>query len=112
MRSSWKRSICTAAAGLAMTAGSLVAAAPAQAAGSPYISGAAGGANVRTCAATYCGVKQFLANGTGVRMVCWVDGQWATGNYSSPRWFFVDYSVNSGWVHSSLVANQSSVGRC
>jgi hypothetical protein len=74
-----------------------------------YISSNSGSANVRTCGATWCGVVATLGNGTGVNMIAWCDSSWATGNYSSPRWFKINSPV-SGWVHSSLVAAQQSVG--
>jgi len=51
---------------------------------------------------------------------CWKDGDWATGNYRSNRWFkvYVYESThgirNPQWlfVHSSFVTNQKKVGRC
>ena len=51
-------------------------------------------------------------NGQQVQMLSWDDYGYAEGNYGSTRWFKVGfpYSNHSGWVHSSLVANQTSVG--
>lgn len=74
-----------------------------------YISSNSGYANVRTCGSTNCGTIRTLGNGTGVNMIAWCDSQWAYGNYWSPRWFKINWPV-SGWVHSSLVAAQQSVG--
>jgi len=75
-----------------------------------------GPSNLRHCPNTSSGVIGSFPNGYAVGMSCWVDAQWTTGNYSSPRWFFVYYSggsfYNSGWMHSSLVQNQISVPRC
>ncbi|MBT2406611.1 hypothetical protein J7I97_11825 [Streptomyces sp. ISL-87] len=48
-------------------------------------------------------------------MLCWVDNQWVYppySNYASNRWFRVSSAVGTGYVHSSLVANQTSVGHC
>lgn len=48
---------------------------------------------------------------------CWADGDTATGNYSSARWFKV-YVYNNGtgvswsFVHSSYVYNQPAVPEC
>jgi hypothetical protein len=75
-----------------------------------YISSNSGYANVRTCGATWCAAVATLRNGTGVNMTAWCDSSWATGNYSSPRWFKITSPV-SGWIHSSLVAAQQSVGQ-
>jgi len=77
-----------------------------------YISSNSGAANVRTCGSTNCGIVAQLGNGTGVNMIAWCDSQWVyppSSNYASPRWFKINSPV-SGWVHSSLVANQQSVG--
>jgi len=67
--------------------------------------------NVRTCASTACAVSAVLYNTSTVWMECYADGGWATGNYSSNRWFWVWYGSGGGWVHSSLVFNQASVPR-
>lgn len=69
---------------------------------------------MRSCPNTGCSGIEYLGNGTPVMMFCWVDAQWATGNYSSNRWFLVGpaYDNHSGYVHSSLVANQTSVPDC
>ncbi|GAA3268644.1 hypothetical protein Dvina_17160 [Dactylosporangium vinaceum] len=55
-----------------------------------------------------------------VAVGCWWDGDWATGNYSTNRWFDVlvwesydGYSVPRWlFVHASYVYNQPSVPRC
>ncbi|GAA3036316.1 hypothetical protein [Actinokineospora globicatena] len=48
---------------------------------------------------------------------CWKDGDWATGNYSSNRWFKAYVTHTGGatqwaFVHSSYVTNQSAVRGC
>ena len=77
-----------------------------------WISSNSGGAYLRECASTNCALNPYLSwldNGTIVYMGCWWDGDWATGNYSSNRWFQVSfpYSNHWGWVHSSLVTHQN-----
>ncbi|WP_433077791.1 hypothetical protein ACQP1P_35500 [Dactylosporangium sp. CA-052675] len=55
-----------------------------------------------------------------VAVGCWQDGDWATGNYSTNRWFKVyvweSYNGfdNPQWlfVHASYVYNQPVVPRC
>jgi hypothetical protein len=77
-----------------------------------YISSNSGSANVRTCGSTNCGIVARLGNGAGVNMTAWCDSQWVyppASNYASPRWFKINWPV-VGWVHSSLVASQQSVG--
>ncbi|MEU3455130.1 hypothetical protein ABZ671_16250 [Micromonospora sp. NPDC006766] len=86
---------------------------PAFAAG-PYISSNSGGANIRSCADTGCTSNGYYGNGTSVTMVCWTDTQWVyppQSNYASNRWFKVN-SPTTGYIHSSLVANQVSTPRC
>lgn len=75
-----------------------------------HISSNSGAANVRTCGSINCAIVGRLGNGTTVNMIAWCDSEWAYGNYWSPRWFKVNSPV-SGWVHSSLVANQQAVGK-
>ena len=74
-----------------------------------WISSNSGGAHMRTCASTACTSITYLGNGTHLYMLCWWDGQTATGNYTSNRWFRVGlyYDNRSGFVHSSLVAHQN-----
>lgn len=57
---------------------------------------------------------EYLGNGTNLSMICYVDNQWANGNYWSNRWFYVgpNYDNHAGYVHSSLVANQIRVPHC
>jgi len=48
---------------------------------------------------------------------CYKDGDWATGNYRSNRWFSVYVNLSNGrigyfFAHSSYVYNQTSVPRC
>lgn len=59
----------------------------------------------------------YLSNGTKVHMDCWTTGQNVSppdSNYTSDRWFRVQtpYVSGSYYVHSSLVAKQTTVGRC
>jgi hypothetical protein len=86
----------------------------AQAAGWAMIRSTSGGAWLRVQPTTASYGQEYLGNGTSVLMICWVDAQWATGNYSSNRWFEVEpaYDPAVGYVHSSLVANQVSVPHC
>ena len=49
---------------------------------------------------------------TPARMICWVDSQWYTGNYRSPRWFKVDTIYGRFYVHSSYVYSQTRVPHC
>jgi hypothetical protein len=88
--------------------------APAAASGWSAISSHSGGAWLRAQPTTNSYGIEYLGNGTQVLMMCWIDAQWATGNYSSNRWFRVEpaYDPNVGYVHSSLVANQVSVPHC
>lgn len=53
-----------------------------------------------------------LYNDTDVAMVCWRDGPFAGGNYTSNRWFQVYAGSTGGWVHSSLVTDQVAVPAC
>jgi uncharacterized protein YraI len=81
------------------------------------ISSNSGSANIRNCPDTHCTIVGRASNGAPVQMRCYRDAQWATGNYSSNRWFYVNTNMYgtiplTGWVHSSLVANQTGVGRC
>lgn len=50
--------------------------------------------------------------GTAVTMHCWFDSSSYTGRYTSKRWFVVSSALGSGWIHSSHVVAQSSVGWC
>lgn len=59
-----------------------------------------------------CTPRATLATNTQVTMYCWIDGSWATGRYSSNRWFFVAGGGRTGFVHSSMVVNQTSVLPC
>lgn len=55
-----------------------------------------------------------------VSVMCWYDGDWATGNYSTNRWFKVlVYESYDGYptprwlfVHASYVYNQPVVRQC
>jgi uncharacterized protein YraI len=67
---------------------------------------------VRSCPNTGCGITTSLLRGSSVWMLCWTDSQWATGNYSSPRWFLVWFGSSEGYIHSSFVYNQAVVPHC
>jgi hypothetical protein len=86
----------------------------AQASGWATIRSNSGGAWLRAQPTTASYGQEYLGNVTSVLMICWIDAQWATGNYSSNRWFRVEpaYDPAVGYVHSSLVANQVTVPHC
>jgi hypothetical protein len=91
-----------------------VAASPSYAASS-YIGSNSGGANVRTCGYLSCASIGYLSNGTGVTMLCWGDYQWVNpplSDYGSARWFLSATPVGTGFIHSSLVENQTVVPHC
>ncbi|MCT7293876.1 hypothetical protein NVV99_23505 [Rhodococcus sp. PAE-6] len=63
--------------------------------------------------------SHFFANTQKSSVQCWQDGDWATGNYRTNRWFkvFVNDSRHGDWahwgfVHASYVYNQKIVPRC
>jgi hypothetical protein len=73
------------------------------------------GVNLRSCASTSCGSYAYMPNFTAVATLCWEDTQWVyppSSNYASRRWFKVSSPSGGGFVHSSLVANQSNVIPC
>ena len=85
---------------------------PAHAAG-PYITQ---DANVRSCTNTAnanCAPFARISARTAVSMVCWRDESWATGAYSSNRWFLVRRASDGfeGFVHSSQVGGQELAPR-
>jgi hypothetical protein len=56
-------------------------------------------------------------NDQPVTMLCWADSEVVRdrnySNYDSPRWFQIrDGAGRVGWIHSSYVYYQTSVGRC
>lgn len=122
-RSRLRKILLAVVCAIALTAGAAVLPSPepAEAAGPSYINNY-WGANMRWCSGGPYGypslscprhsVTPWLSNGTKVTMLCWKDGGWANGRYWSNRWFFVDTDIVTGWVHSSLVANQTWVRRC
>lgn len=73
------------------------------------------GAWVRMCTKTTlegCGKVGTWTQGGTVSMKCWIDDSWATGRYSSNRWFYVTQGSKKGFVHSSHVENQVTVPNC
>lgn len=98
---------------LVMGAVSAVAAiTPAQAASPTTQNG--GGIYHCTSSAAHC-TSSFASfdDGVGVAMYCWRDDRWATGNYSSNRWFFVRFGGGTeGYIHSSKVINQVPTPSC
>jgi len=114
LRGPAKAGVVAAALGLATIAGAGSASATA-AYGPSYIGSNSGGANVRTCPNTGCGAIAYLGNGTAVTMLCWVDAQYVAppqSDYGSARWFRIASPGGTGYTHSSLVENQTSVGAC
>ncbi len=106
-----------AAAALCLLATTLVstAAAPAPAASAAVYFGStiAAGNNVRACADVTEPCRVLTTTTSTGRMQCWRDGGWATGRYSSNRWFLMELSNGQeGFVHSSFVTNQTSVPNC
>jgi hypothetical protein len=82
-----------------------------------WVSSNSGWANLR--ASPSGDVLRYLPNNTPLLMVCWQDDVWAYGNYWTNRWFYVSayvpeniYNQPSGWIHASLVANQTVVPQC
>ena len=113
-----KRVLVSIAAAFSLLAGSLLVSTPAHAV--TYSSktwSPTGISKYRVCpsAAARCDHGYYLHNGSRVRMICYRDGEWATGAYRSNRWFLVEAQGargRTGWVHSSLVYWQTRVGRC
>lgn len=62
------------------------------------------------CPSSVCQLTNEIPNYAPVNMIYWTDCHWYNGNYSSPRWFYVDYywdgQIWIGWVHSSYVYRQ------
>jgi hypothetical protein len=57
-----------------------------------------------------------IPKGTPTTMICWQDGRVPSGQ-TSPRWFYVKAkntggTTSVGFVHSSRVADQATVGHC
>jgi hypothetical protein len=76
-----------------------------------------GGANLRANDTMNSTSYEYLGNGTEVLMICWITGQTVSppnSNYTSNRWFEVEpeYDPTVGYVHSSLVTDQATVGEC
>lgn len=85
--------------------------------------GAAARTDVRVANATFAGwvtPDQFLGRPSNTQrsyVSCYRDGDWATGNYRSNRWFYVYVHLSNGrlgyfFVHSSYVYNQTRVPAC
>lgn len=75
-----------------------------------------GGVNLRPCVSLnwqVCAPVGTTNGGNLYKVRCWRDGSWATGAYSSNRWFLVVLSdMREGFVHSSFVGQQPSVPNC
>lgn len=74
------------------------------------------GVNIRPCTnlgRSVC-APVGVTNGSGVAaMRCWRDESWATGAYSSNRWFLLYLTDGrEGYVHSSFVSGQYGVPNC
>ena len=93
---------------------------PLAAAWAPTPAGAAGPTIVgtapyRDCTRTTlagCATRGSIPNGAAVKMHCWIDDSTVTERYASNRWFYVAYGATRGFVHSSRVVNQVTVGNC
>jgi len=120
-----RRSAVAGAAASCLLASAVLAGQPASASAlrpayteASWISANSGGANLRTCGNLSCQSEGYMRNGTHVHMMCWEDTQWVyppNSNYASPRWFKVSTLAlggSIGFVHSSLVAGQTSVPHC
>jgi hypothetical protein len=83
---------------------------------STYKSVAVGTTKTRYCTNTTltgCATRKSIPSGTGLKMHCYQDDSKATERYASNRWFYVtSRSGVRGFVHSSRVDTQTSVGRC
>lgn len=113
----FKKSAAGLAAAIAIVGGTLATAPSAQAQRGTHVHSIQGATNVRHQATTNSGLIVRLSNGTSVRMLCWADGQWAQGNHWTNRWFRVQiqggpYNRVTGFVHASLVRNQTWTPRC
>jgi hypothetical protein len=107
------RTLGTATLGLVMLLGMLIGTVPTASAASYYASAIAPGNNVRACADTVEPCRVLTTTTSTGRMQCWRDAGWATGRYSSNRWFLMELSNGQeGFVHSSFVTNQTSVPNC
>ena len=60
-----------------------------------------------------CASRGTVKAGTVVKMHCYRDDSWATGEYRSDRWFYITASSGKkGYVHSSRVNPQAEVPEC
>lgn len=69
----------------------------------------------RACASVNCPVVRWINSGTKVFVICWLDTQYAVGNYGSVRWFRTIAPINGGydgWMHSSYIYYQPVLPRC
>ncbi|OZD85319.1 hypothetical protein CH260_20450 [Rhodococcus sp. 05-2256-B2] len=80
--------------------------------------GAAARTAPSTASGTLRGYVTWHGNTQPSWVKCWQDGDWATGNYRTNRWFLVyvnetrDIAPQWLYVHASYVYNQKIVGRC
>jgi len=103
--------LCMCLAASVLSGGPADAAAPAG-----YPSKITGSTTLRYCTNTNlagCAGRQSVAVGTYVKMNCYQDDSLATGAYASKRWFYITTSAKvRGFVHSSRVGSQTTVGKC
>lgn len=69
----------------------------------------------RSCASVNCPVGRWVKSNSKIYVICWVDTQYAVGNYGSARWFRVIAPITGGydgWMHSSYVYYQPAVPYC
>jgi hypothetical protein len=82
-------------------------------AGSPWVYSPSGWVPMRYCASPNCPVSSWQKSNTKFYMICYLDTQWADGNYWSNRWFQgIGANGDWDWIHSSYVYYQISVRQC
>lgn len=103
-------------AAFALAATALACAGPAANSASAVTPVLTSNGSIRDCVKTNlagCVAWGSLTKGTSLTMHCYAQGSWATGEYRSDRWFYVTTSANKkGFVHSSRVDPQATVGKC
>ena len=92
---------------------------PASAGGWAYTFSNSGGSYIRARPTTNSMYYVYVGNYTQVYLYCWVDGQWAYGNYWTNRWFQSSvpgyrYGSPEAYIHASLIPQsaQPSLPRC
>jgi hypothetical protein len=106
--------ITTPLAALALLVGGGASAATAEAA---YIWSNSGGAYIRAQPNPRSMMYGYFGNGTQLSLYCYVDAEWAYGNYWTNRWFRVNvpsyrYGSPEAYISASLVAAQYPTPHC